>query len=77
MSGRRENRLSHAGGVLYFLGIVTVFSIISVLLFGTPAPPEDLAVTTGIMMVVDSIWLGVVLIWGRITRKHRRNRLGG
>ena len=77
MKARQEQRLSRVGGALFFLATVTVFSIISVLLFGTPAPPKDLAVMTGIMMVINSIWLGAVLVWERTTRKRRRNRLGG
>lgn len=74
---RGKKRPSRVAGALVFLGLVVGFSIIQVLLFGTPAPPKDLAVLTAIMMVVISIWLGAVLVWDRIMRKRRRNRLGG
>ena len=77
MRERREKGFSKLKGPLFFLGTVTVFSIISVLIFGTPAPPRDLAVMTAIMMVVNSIWLGAVLLWDRLMRKRRRDRLGG
>ena len=76
MEIRREKRRPRVEGALVFLGLVTVFSIISVLLFGTPASPKDLAVMTAIMMVVNSIWLGDALVWQRIPWKRRRNRLG-
>jgi divalent metal cation (Fe/Co/Zn/Cd) transporter len=80
MEGRRERRPSIAAIVvfaLFFLGLDAVFSIISVLLFGTPASPKDLAVMTAILMVVNAIWLGALLMWERIRRKRRRDRLGG
>ena len=77
MSYRPEKRLSSGAGALLFIGTVTVFSVISVLIFGTPAPLKDLLVMTGVMMVVNSIWLGLALTWERITRKRRRGRLGG
>jgi hypothetical protein len=76
MRPRREKRLSRVEGTLLFLGTVTVLSIIDVLLFATPAPPKDLAVATGIWMIVNSMMLGAALLWDRIRQRRRRN-LGG
>jgi hypothetical protein len=77
MKSRREKRLSPVAVALFLIGLDVVFSIITVLLFATPVSPKEFVVLTAIMMVVNAIWLGAVLIWERITRKRRRDRLGG
>ncbi len=71
--GKRPSRFATAA---FFIGTVTVGSIIQVLLFVTPAPPKDLAVVTGILIIVNSICLGAALAWDR-SRRRRRRYLGG
>ncbi len=73
---RQANRPSRFAGAVFFIATVTVGSIVEILLFVAPAPPKDLAVAAVVAMIVNSICLGVALLWDRGRRRRRRYRGG-
>lgn len=76
MKNREKRRFSWVTDVLFFFGAITGSAILSVLIFGTPAPLQELAVMTVVMMGVYAVLFGAGFLWKRVTRK-RRSYLGG
>lgn len=77
MTSRRNKGPSRLATALFFFGVLTVGSIITVLFFATPVPPRNLAVLTVIVMTAYAIWLPVSLGREHIMEKRRRERARG